>query len=136
MFRLISCLFFIATKSNTQCVNVPDGNFRSDLIAKYPSCFSGAGLMDTTCGLILNEIDIIADHWHLDSLERIDYFKNINLINYWLKHTIPDSLVDLVCRCDKISILSPLPNSVNNLFCDSNKITHLPQLPFFKGIKL
>ena len=120
---LICCLFFITAKSDAQYVNIPDSNFRSFLIGKYPSCFDTLRRMDTTCASIINQISMeihyIGWPYTPDSLRIIDitgiqYFKNLKYLD---------------CTANAISIIPLLPKYLETFFCFGNNIFNLPELP-------
>ncbi len=153
---LICCLFFIASKSDAQYVNIPDSNFRNYLKSQYPSCFDTLGRMDTTCGVVLNEDSLFLDNLSLESIDGIQYFKQLrylttryNLLNGvvpQLPNTLweinfsnnpfitgfqklPDSLIFFSCNYSNFSVLPDLPKSIQEIYLYYNKLNTLPVLP-------
>ena len=153
---IFTCLLFlfIANISKAQFVEIPDSNFRNALIEKYPTCFNSNGMLDTTCSLIVNETLLFSDSKNINSLDGIQYFKNLKtlycnrnnltiltLLPNTIKSlycgdnqllnlpTLPDSLVNLQCENNLLSRLENLPNSIIDLDCYNNQITFIDKLP-------
>lgn len=133
LLPLICCLFLLAT-TKAQYVNIPDSNFRSFLIGKYPSCFNGAGQMDTTCVAIVNEDSLSCNFLGLKSLDGVQFFKKLTFLDcsYNSLNSItglPESLQQLFCMVNKLNSLNKLPDSLQILNCSGNWITNLISLP-------
>src|SRR4051812_11379320 len=96
-FLLLLILFiFIAQISKAQYVTIPDSAFRVYLKTKYPSCFNGSNMMDTTCTSVLSAGTINVANKNISSLEGIQYFKG---------------LLFLYCNNNKLTALPPLPQT-------------------------
>jgi hypothetical protein len=74
---LLICFISFTTTSKAQYVNIPDSNFRSFLIAKYPTCFNASGQMDTNCASIVNEDTLDCQSQGIANLDGVQYFKSI-----------------------------------------------------------
>jgi uncharacterized repeat protein (TIGR01451 family) len=151
---------FIAAKSKSQYVNIPDSNFRSFLIGKYPSCFNGAGQMDTTCiDTATQNRDIIVGRLSIKSIDGVKYLKHITSLDcsgneltsllelpHYLKKLncssnfidslkgIEDYLIELDCSFNNLASLPKLTTTTDSLRilnCSFNKINVLPELPYF-----
>jgi len=110
--------------------------------------------MDTSCGRIVNEINIDCSAQNITTLEGLQYFKSLTSLNCGanklsilppLQNTllilncglnnlislppIPDSLSELFCRQNNLTLLPALPNSLVNLYCEYNQLANLPTLP-------
>ncbi len=115
---IIACLL-MGSYAKAQYVNIPDSNFRKYLINQLPSCFNGAGQMDTTCSGVLNENVLDCSNDSIKDLTGIQYFKG---------------LLQLYCKNNQLTFLPPLPVSINYLYCDNNQLTSLPYLPNIVGL--
>ena len=81
----IGALLLLLSTVNAQYVTIPDSAFRSQLIINYPSCFNGAGQMDTTCSAIVNEDSLAFSFFgnaglntsFIQNIEGLRYFKNL-----------------------------------------------------------
>ena len=136
MKKLLTLIAFICFGANAeaQYVNIPDSNFRSFLIGKYPSCFDSAGQMDTSCSSIVNADTLNCSYKLIFSLDGLQYFKS--LTGFQCKGnqltslpTLPNSLTYLFCNFNQLISLPILPNSLTYLYCGWNKFTSLPTLP-------
>jgi uncharacterized repeat protein (TIGR01451 family) len=107
-------LLFTASFCKAQYVNIPDSNFRSFLIVKYPSCFNSAKMMDTTCSGIVHAVELSCQGRKICNLEGVQYFK---------------SIVRLICDHNDLASLPPLPKTLTRLWCHNNNLTELPELP-------
>ncbi len=131
---LFICCLFLLTATQAQYVNIPDSNFRKFLILKYPSCFNGAGQMDTACPSIVNELSITCIGYSIVNLEGIQYFKSLKYFDCYNNNitslqVLPDSLLMLWCRNNLLASLPTLPSSLQSLICNHNQLTSLPTLP-------
>ena len=134
-FLFVTIFLIIATTSKAQYVNIPDSNFRKYLIQTFPTCFNGAGQMDTTCNEIVNADSINCNSKNIYNLTGIQYFKNLislecnwNFINTF--PLLPNSLMSLSCAGMNAKLtLTSLPNNLKYLDCGMNKISSLPLLP-------
>jgi uncharacterized repeat protein (TIGR01451 family) len=131
---LLICFIALATTTKAQYVNIPDSNFRSFLIARYPTCFNGAGQMDTTCPSVVNETTLDCESKSIGNLDGFQYFKALKELrcqNNQLTSlpNLPNSLTWLACFANQLTSLPSLPNSITRLFCENNKLTSLPNLP-------
>ncbi len=130
---LLIC-FIVVTAAKAQYVNIPDSNFRSFLITKYPTCFNASGQMDTTCADILNNTFIHYSGKSVNSIEGVQYFKSLSYLDCSNNQLInlpnlPNSLNILICSSNQLTSLPNLPDSLGNLDCSDNKLTILPNLP-------
>jgi uncharacterized repeat protein (TIGR01451 family) len=137
-------MFLLATTSKAQYVNIPDSNFRSYLIGKYPSCFNAVGQMDTNCIEITSDtiIDVSAYvtstglvFWYnISNLTGIEYFKSLRRLycaeNY-IKSLprLSDSTISINCSYNLIDSIFLLPPKLQELNCSANKLTLLSSLP-------
>jgi hypothetical protein len=137
-------MFLLTTTSKAQYVNIPDSNFRSFLIGKYPSCFNAVGQMDTNCIEITSDtiIDVSAYvtstglvFWYnISNLTGIEYFKSLRRLycaeNY-IKSLprLSDSTISINCSYNLIDSIFLLPPKLQELNCSANKLTLLSSLP-------
>lgn len=101
--------------ATAQYVNIPDNNFLtllSDINAG--ACVNGLGQLDTTCPAILNDTFLNCSGLQIQSLEGIQYFKNLRHLN---------------CSYNNLDSLLLLPNSLRHLECDNNTITFIDSFP-------
>jgi len=75
---------------------------------------------------------------YFSRFESILNLKNYNDIDFidcryrqlkYLPDKLPDSLKNLLCCANDLTILPPLPQTLKSLWCSHNKITKLPSLP-------
>ncbi|MES2848342.1 MAG: T9SS type A sorting domain-containing protein [Bacteroidota bacterium] len=159
LIALFAYIFLCCHAGKAQYVNIPDSNFRNYLQQLYPTCFNGAGQIDTTCSLIVNETRLecstlppgIPDYTDLSALQ---YFKNLRFLdcsanyadcsaihfaetldtlivsyNYSGPAILPPALKFLSCWSSYNTSLPPLPATLLNLGCGENHLTSLPPLP-------
>ena len=133
---IIACLL-MGSFAKAQYVNIPDSNFRTFLINKYPACFNGAELMDTTCSGVVNEVNLDCIGDSIKDLSGMQYFKNLTTLTYenfnYLSSfpPLPNTLRALnLNNSAGITSLPALPNSLRALSCTNNvRLTSLPTLP-------
>ncbi len=130
---LVTFFVMITTITKAQYVNIPDSNFRKYLIQTFPSCFNGAGQMDTTCSGVLNAGTIYCSHGNISDLTGLEYFKNIQILDCSYNNLIslpklPNNLLVLECNNNQLTTISKLPNNLLKLMCGYNKLTSLPIL--------
>ena len=133
---IFTCLLFlfIANITKAQFVEIPDSNFRNVLKTIYPTCFNASNMMDTTCSAIVNEIQLYIYRKNTESIEGIQYFKNLKELfcyesNLSSLPVLPNSLFLLDCSSNQLSSLPSLPSSLTHLNCENNQLTNLPTLP-------
>ncbi len=130
---LLVCILVFLVSVRAQYVTIPDDNFRAFLKAKYPSCFNGADMMDTTCTEILDE-DTLMNIGASDSFEGLQYFKSLKYLNsrgiglIYLP-SLPPLLKFLDCSENQLIALPSLPVSLQYLDCKKNLLKNLPSLP-------
>ncbi len=148
MKKIIAILLicFVAnTAIKAQYVNIPDTNFGSFLLAKYPSCLykdaSNLYWMDTTCSGVVNADSIVYIGWPLTSIQKIQnlqgvqYFTNLKYLDVTKNllssiPTLPKNLQYLNTSFNSNVVSLPtLPNTLTWLSCYQNALTSLPQLP-------
>lgn len=137
MKKLIYTLAFIfcfLSVSKAQYVNIPDANFRTFLQNKYPSAFNGAGQMDTSNSLIVNEINLIISNSPIKDISGIEYFKNLvsfscNFLKIEHITTLPSKLEVFSCGNTPLKSISSLPDSLQQLDCSGDSLISLPNLP-------
>ncbi|MBK9352531.1 MAG: T9SS type A sorting domain-containing protein [Bacteroidetes bacterium] len=133
---IFTCLLFVffANIAKAQFVEIPDVNFRNALKVKYPTCFNASDLMDTTCGMIVNEDTLIVKSRLIPSIEGVKYFKKLKYLDCSFNQLgslpiLPSSLTHLDIRYNIFSSLPILPNTITYLDCEYNQLTSLPSLP-------
>ncbi len=137
---LLVCILLLLVSIRAQYVAIPDANFRAFLKSKYPSCFNGAEMMDTTCIEILNEDSLGSNDpgpdklFNVSNLDGIQYFKSLkylNCNNNPLSHlpSLPPTLVSLRCSICQLTDLPSLPPALIGLDCSENQLVSLPPLP-------
>ena len=52
---LVCLIFIFNICCKAQFVDLPNDEFKTFLMGKYPACFNGAGQLDTTCTAITTE---------------------------------------------------------------------------------
>ncbi len=131
---LLCCIILFAAMANAQYVTITNDYSKMFLENKYPSCFNGVNMMDTTCAEIVNEDSLILIGQH--DLNWLKYFKNLKYLTCkslplvsW--PSLPSSLTYLECSNNyQLGSLPVLPSSLQHLVCNTNyKITTLPELP-------
>ena len=120
LFALVLCCILICT-AKAQYVNIPDSNFRSFLIAKYPTCFNSSMQMDTTCYAIVNE-DSLNQYLgtNILSIEGVQYFDNLKYLDIGGTsilsiHKYPPNLIGLDFSNSAIDSIKMLPNTLKYL---------------------
>ena len=133
---IFTCLLFVffANIIKAQFVEIPDSNFRNVLKTIYPICFNASNQMDTTCSAIVNEIELYLYRKNIESIEGIQYFKNLKELfcyesNLSSLPVLPNSLSLLDCSFNQLSSLPSLPSSLTHLNCENNQLSSLPSLP-------
>ena len=128
---LFSLSIFI---SNAQYVYIPDSAFRNFLISDgYAPAFNGDSL-DTT-NVLLDITDTInCSGRTIQSLEGIQYFKNLSYLNCSVNYltylpVLSDSLKMLYCYKNELSSLPVLPSHLKHLYADHNLLTVINDLP-------
>ena len=126
-------LVFVA---KAQYVNIPDSNFRSFLIGKYPSCFNAAKQMDTTCSLIVNDTVIeIYSGWNISNIDCIQYFKSLQRFRCVKQPIVtisklPKTVKVIECYDDSLlTNFTEFPENLETLECFSTNLSQLPFLP-------
>ena len=119
---------------DTHFVSISDVNFSLYIQSSYPSCLNLAGMVDTTCSLIVNATSLNLSNFGISDLTGIQYFKNLDTLNCSGNNLIglpplPASLTYLDCSNNKLTSLPALPPSLTDLKCPSNNLTNLPTLP-------
>ena len=83
---------------------------------------------------IIGEIPILYIYHKYDKLdlsklkcESISYYRQED--ESIKNHILPNSLTELYCNNNQITLLPNLPSSLEKLDCQYNKLTHLPELP-------
>lgn len=100
--------------TNLTYVDIPDSNFRSVLMKKFPKCFDTGGRMQTTCPAITVTEGLYVGNSNISNLEGIQYFH---------------SLLRFDCSYNNLESLPTLPNKLVYLNCGYNKFENLPLLP-------
>ncbi len=141
MKKIFVFLIFVLSIDFSVCaqyVEVPDLDFRSYLIEKYPICFNSENQLDTTCYEVMVESSMIFGSENVKQnimdLDGIQYFKSITTLS--LNNMLINSLDDIppslnylsITNC-KISVVDDLPNSIEELFLDNNYIKEIKSLP-------
>ena len=107
-------LLMLTTISKAQYVNIPDSNFRKVLINLLPSCFNGAGQLDTTCSGVSGTTYIFCQSAGIKELTGIEYFKNLN---------------QLYCHNNLLTFLPNFHHLFGTFDCSSNKLTSPLNIP-------
>jgi Leucine-rich repeat (LRR) protein len=117
-----------------QYVTIPDTAFRAFLQQKYPSCFNGEGMMNSTCSAIVNETSLDLSSFTVSSLDGIQYFTSLrylncinNIIFYW--PSFPNTLDTLICDVEASGTFPGLPNSLKYLRITGYLLNGLNYLP-------
>jgi len=130
---LLLSFLLLTLLSRAQYVTIPDASFQAYLQTKFPSCFNGSGMMDTTCSAVLTADTIIVSGLAIQDITGIQYFTSLKYLdcsngNYiTVPFSLPNSLTYLNC----FNSISPLndgpytyfptfPNSLKYLNCSAN----------------
>jgi Leucine-rich repeat (LRR) protein len=139
--------------AQAQYVTIPDANFRAFLQGQYPQCFTGQGLMDTTCTAVVTATNLYCPGQNIVSLEGIQYFNNLdtlqcqsnllNNLNIRNLHNLQyldcrsnpllnldlqglSNLQYLYCSYNRLQSLNVLGlNKLQSLYCDANLLQSL-----------
>ncbi|MEO8768789.1 MAG: hypothetical protein ABI402_01845 [Ferruginibacter sp.] len=131
LFLLLLTVSF-SYSSRSQYITIPDAGFQSFLQQQYPSCFNGAGLMDTTCSTILNATTLNV-YTNVADWEGFQYFRNLQTLYIGgMITTLPDLPatllnLDLSGGSYNITSLPTLPAGLKRL--NVNSAYHLLSLP-------
>ena len=129
--KLLFCLLLSAIFSKAQYVTIPDSNFRNALKSYDPSIFIGDKVVSQ---LAENISSVYVDDSRIESLEGIQYFKNLTSLScegnlLTVLPELPSRLTSLYCGRNQLTALPELPSSLTLLYCFDNALTSLPQLP-------
>ncbi len=128
---LLACILVFLVSVRAQFVTISDDQARTFLMYKYPSCFNGTEMMDTTCAEILNEDSLIVGF--VTNGDFVQYFKSLKYLEFSYGvgnlSSLPQSLVYLICTGGLLSTLPPLPPALQYLDCRQNVLVGLPSLP-------
>ena len=130
---LILILFIIFQKSNAQYVTIPDVSLRAVLKLKYPACFNGSDMMDTSCSTIINASNLNISGMDIETTNGLQYFKKLKILtcsdNLITSLTgVSDSVHTLNCSYNLLTSLPRLPKNISNLACSNNLLNSLPSL--------
>jgi uncharacterized repeat protein (TIGR01451 family) len=109
IFLLIVCI----QTTKAQFVTIPDANLLTWLQANVPSAITG-NQMDTTSLAVTTRTSVVVQTLGISDLNGIQYF---------------DSLKQLACLSNQLTLLPRLPNRLKYLNCTNNGLTNLPNLP-------
>ncbi|MES2430900.1 MAG: hypothetical protein V4556_08175 [Bacteroidota bacterium] len=143
VFLLATLFLLLAAFTQAQYVSIPDNSFRKFLKAKYPTCFNGASMMDTTCSSIINEDSLVIKKIDItDSIKvitGIQYFKSLTYLNCSFNYIkilsdLPPSLTTFICEGQyssnwQLTSITSLPTTLTYFSCNGNGLTTLPALP-------
>jgi Leucine-rich repeat (LRR) protein len=118
-----------------QYVTIPDSNFVTWMrYYGYAPCLNGNQL-DTTCSNILNAHYVYLSYFHVNNLDGIQYFKNLDSLKCNADTTLssipqlPPNLKVFECRNNALDSLPALPSTLQRFVCDFNQLKSLPPLP-------
>ncbi len=158
MKKLLTLIAFICFCANAkaQYVNIPDSNFRYQLMFNYSTCFDSLGRLDTSCNLLSNQTYLSISYRNIENLDGIQYFKNLIELdisgnNLTFIPKISDSIIKFVCSYnqkplsyitnfplkartiwisrDSLDSIPVLPNKVEQIICSYNQLKSLPNIP-------
>lgn len=90
LYALACFIFIFNIYCKAQFVDLPNDEFRTFLMGKYPACFNGTGQLDTTCTAITTEdsltFRVIDWGTSLDALRYFDALQYLDLSNSLLEY--------------------------------------------------
>lgn len=114
-YILLIFSIFCSLLARAQYVTIPDSTLRVELQNRYPACFNGAGMMDTTCTNIVNELALeIHAHNLISNFSGLQYFDNV---------------IDLRVMNTNASFPAVFPSHLKTLYIEYSNSTTTPVLP-------
>jgi uncharacterized repeat protein (TIGR01451 family) len=135
-FLIILFLLVIGAKTQAQDYRqIPDSNFRyvlANVIGLDTIMYNDS--IDISSPAILNVLNIPCDNKGIHSLEGVQYFTNLDILNcpnnlLTSLPTLPAAMRFLYCDHNQIAALPSLPTTLSYLTADYNLLTSLPSLP-------